>query len=161
MKTKTYLTLLLTCLGWSHHAWAAPEILSYSGRSTVSGQAFSGQGHFKFALVNRAGQVSYWANDGNFTVAQEPTLPVAATVADGVYTVPLGDTSVTNMQAIPGQVFKDHNDVHLRIWFSQAANRPDGSSGSLRNSASTVGRLLISLRYTRSRCTGRACIDLH
>ena len=124
MKTKKLLLLASVLAGLSAGVRAAPEILSYSGRITVSGQPFAGQGHFKFALVNRTGQVSYWANEGNFTVAQEPTLPVAATVTDGVYTVPLGDTSLANMQAIPSQVFSDHNDVHLRIWFSATANGP-------------------------------------
>ena len=83
MKTKKLLLLASVLAGLSASVRAAPEILSYSGRITVSGQPFAGQGHFKFALVNRTGQVSYWANDGNFTVAQEPAQAVAATVTDG------------------------------------------------------------------------------
>ena len=59
--------VLLTLLGCFHTSWAAPEILTYSGRITVSGQPFVGQGHFKFALVDRLGRFSYWTNAGNFT----------------------------------------------------------------------------------------------
>ena len=28
------------------------------------------------------------------------------------------------MQMIPDQIFKDHNDAHLRIWFAQSASGP-------------------------------------
>ena len=104
--------------------WSAPEILNYSGRITVSGEPYTGQGYFKFALVNRGGTISYWTNDGNYTLVQEPASAVATQVNGGVYSVQLGDGAVANMQAIPGQIFKDHNDVHLRIWFAQSASGP-------------------------------------
>ena len=38
-------------------------------------------------------------------------------VATGVYVVIIGEVSITNMAALPGSVFQDHNDVHLRVWF--------------------------------------------
>ena len=103
---------------------AAPQVLNYSGKISVSGQPFTGQAYFKFALVNRAGTVSYWTNDGNFTLIQEPQAAVSATLTDGVYSIPLGNASLTNMQMIPDQIFKDHNDAHLRIWFAQSASGP-------------------------------------
>ena len=103
---------------------AAPQVLNYSGKISVSGQPYTGQAYFKFALVNRAGTVSYWTNDGNFTLIQEPQAAVSATLTDGVYSIPLGNASLTNMQMIPDQIFKDHNDAHLRIWFAQSASGP-------------------------------------
>ena len=124
MKIKFILTLLLGFAGFCQSIWAAPQVLNYSGKISVSGQPYTGQAYFKFALVNRAGTVSYWTNDGNFTLIQEPPTAVAVTLTDGIYSVPLGNASLTNMQAIPDLIFKDHNDAHLRIWFAQSASGP-------------------------------------
>ncbi len=124
MKIKFILTLLLGFAGFCQSIWSAPQVLNYSGKISVSGQPYTGQAYFKFALVNRAGTVSYWTNDGNFTLIQEPPTAVAVTLTDGIYSVPLGNASLTNMQAIPDLIFKDHNDAHLRIWFAQSASGP-------------------------------------
>jgi hypothetical protein len=124
MKTKFILSFFIGVASLCQSAWAAPQVLNYSGKISVSGQPFTGQAHFKFALLNRTGTVSYWTNDGNYTLVQEPPGAVAVTLTDGVYSVALGNASLTNMQAIPGQIFQDHNDAHLRIWFAQSANGP-------------------------------------
>jgi formylglycine-generating enzyme required for sulfatase activity len=124
MKIKFILSFLIGFAGFCQSIWAAPQVLNYSGKISVSGQPYTGQAYFKFALVNRAGTVSYWTNDGNFTLIQEPPTAVAVTLSDGVYSVALGNASLTNMQAIHGQIFQDHNDAHLRIWFAQSANGP-------------------------------------
>ena len=89
MKIKFILTLLLGFAGFCQSIWSAPQVLNYSGKISVSGQPYTGQAYFKFALVNRAGTVSYWTNDGNFTLIQEPPTAVAVTLTDGVYSVPL------------------------------------------------------------------------
>ena len=44
-----------------------PQLINYQGRITVSGANFEGFGLFKFALVNSAGTVNYWSNDGTAT----------------------------------------------------------------------------------------------
>ena len=124
MKIRFILPIILSLVSFCPLVWSAPEILNYSGRITVSGEPYSGQGYFKFALVNRGGTISYWTNDGNYTLVQEPASAVATQVNGGVYSVQLGDGALANMQAIPGQIFKDHNDVHLRIWFAQSASGP-------------------------------------
>ncbi|MDB0031050.1 SUMF1/EgtB/PvdO family nonheme iron enzyme [Opitutales bacterium] len=124
MKIKFILSFLIGLAGFCQSIWSAPQVLNYSGKISLSGQPYTGQAHFKFALVNRAGTVSYWTNDGNFTLIQEPPTAVSVTLTDGIYSVPLGNASLTNMQAIPDQVFKDHNDAHLRIWFAQSASGP-------------------------------------
>ena len=100
----------------AHLVHSAPEILTYSGKMSVSGQPYNGTAELKIALVNRTGTFSYWTNDGNFTTPQEPAQAISVNVSNGIYTVRLGDTSITNMQALPGSVFQDHNDAHLRIW---------------------------------------------
>jgi formylglycine-generating enzyme required for sulfatase activity len=116
MKTKFIFLGLLALCGLLQPGSAAPELLTYSGRLSQSDQAYTGQAHFKFALVNRNGTFSYWTNDGNFTTPQEPTQSVAVTVSNGVYSVPLGNAALAGMQALPGSIFRDHNDAHLRIW---------------------------------------------
>ncbi len=41
---------------------SAPTVVSYQGQVTVSGAPYSGTGYFKFAVVNAAGDASYWSN---------------------------------------------------------------------------------------------------
>ncbi len=101
----------------------APGIINYQGRVSVNGLDFTGSGLFKFALVNPAGTVTYWGNDGTSTTANEPTSAVTIAVNKGLYSVVLGDVSITNMTVIPSTVF-NNQDVRLRIWFN------DGTNGS-------------------------------
>ena len=102
-----------------------PQILNYQGRVAVGDPAvnFDGSGAFKFALVGGAGPSSYWSNDGSSTVGSEPAAAVTLTVTKGLYSVLLGDSTLTNMTAIPHSVFAN-SDVRLRVWFD------DGSTGS-------------------------------
>ena len=94
MKTKPVLLALLALCGYLQPGFAAPELLTYSGRLSQSGQPYTGQAHFKFALVNRTGTFCYWTNDGNFTTPQEPVQSVAAAVSNGVYSVQLGNAAL-------------------------------------------------------------------
>lgn len=66
---------------------------------------------------------SYWSNDSTSIAGSEPASSVALGVNAGLYAVPLGDTALTNMQAIPASVFQN-SDVRLRVWFD------DGTHGS-------------------------------
>lgn len=103
---------------------ATPGILSYQGRVLVSSAPFTGTGQFKFALVNAAGSTTFWSNDGTSTNGSEPTAAVSLAVNNGLYSVLLGDTTISGMtQAIPATAF-DNADVRLRIWFN------DGTNGS-------------------------------
>jgi formylglycine-generating enzyme required for sulfatase activity len=119
MNYKTILSLLLvlSVLGASF-AHAAPPLISYSGQVTVDGQPFTGTGLFKFAFVDGQGQFSYWSHDGTSSAGSEPTGQVSVPVNAGLYSVMLGDTALTGMSAIAESIFANHNDVHLRIWFS-------------------------------------------
>jgi alpha-tubulin suppressor-like RCC1 family protein len=100
---------------------AVPALLNHQGRIAVNGVNFEGAGEFKFAFVNAAGSASYWSNDGTSIAGSEPTAAVSLTVTKGLYAVLLGDTTVTNMAAVPVSVF-DNADVHLRVWFSDGPN---------------------------------------
>ena len=96
----------------------APAIVSYQGRVTVDGQPYTGSGHFKFAVVSQAGNVTYWSNDGTSVAGSEPTNAVLLPVASGLFNGLLGDTSLGGMtQPLNASVF-DGTDRYLRVWFS-------------------------------------------
>ncbi|MCX8497328.1 MAG: hypothetical protein ORN51_14195, partial [Akkermansiaceae bacterium] len=101
---------------------AVPQLLNHQGRIAVSGVNFEGTGQFKFALVNSNGSTTYWSNDGTSSNGSVPAASVALNVSRGLYSVILGDTTVTNMTVLPVSVF-DNSDVRLRVWFN------DGSHG--------------------------------
>src|SRR5436190_18160121 len=86
-----------------------PQLVNYQGRVAVGTVNFNGSGQFRFALVNAAGTTTYWSNDGTSTAGSQPTAAVALTVTKGLYSVLLGDTSLTNMTAVPAIVFTNSN----------------------------------------------------
>src|SRR5262249_4482259 len=94
-----------------------PTMISYQGRVLTNNVNFSGSGQFKFALVNGAGNVSFWSNDGTSVGGSQPTPAVSLSVANGLVMTLLGDTSLANMTAIPSTVFAN-SDVRLRVWFN-------------------------------------------
>lgn len=96
-----------------------PQIINYQGRVVVGGTNFDGTGQFQFALVNHGGSTNYWSNDG--TAIGQPTAPVSVTVTKGLYSVLLGDTTVSNMTPILPSVFANSN-VLLRVWFNDGVN---------------------------------------
>ena len=103
---------------------AAPTVVSYQGRVQVSGAPFTGTGYFKFAIVNQAGNTTYWSNDGSSGGGSEPTSAVPLPVSNGLFTVLLGDTSLDGMtQQLSATVFSGY-DRYLRVWFRA------GGSGS-------------------------------
>jgi len=95
----------------------APSVVSYQGQVTLDGSAYSGTGYFKFAVVNAAGDTTYWSNDGTSTGGGEPTNTVQLAVSGGLFNVLLGDTSLASMTALGASAF-DGTDRYLRVWFS-------------------------------------------
>ena len=107
---------LTTCL------FAIPPVLNYAGQVAVNGEAFEGNGLFKFALVNDNGTSSYWSNDGTSVDGSEPQSWISVTVNGGLYSVLLGNTAIQGMGAIDPQVFVENIDAKLRVWFSDGVN---------------------------------------
>jgi hypothetical protein len=120
MKTRVLTAVALAiALTLCAHA-QVPGIINYQGRIVDNGTNFNGTGLFGFALVNPGGTTNYWSNDG--TSAGQPALTVSLTVTKGLYSVLLGDTTVSNMTvAIPSAVFTNAN-VLLRVWFNDGVN---------------------------------------
>jgi hypothetical protein len=106
----------------SFSAQAVPPVLNYAGQVTVNGEAFDGNGLFKFALVNTDGTTTYWSNDGTSVDGSEPQASVAIPVSGGLYAVLLGNTAQQGMGAINPQAFAQHSDAKLRVWFSDGVN---------------------------------------
>lgn len=135
MDTKARLVLVLTAAVlagaalWATLTWAAPGaaprapgsapgMVSYQGEVRLGGDPYAGNGYFKFAVVNAAGDATYWSNDGSSTGGGEPTAAVQLSVSGGVFGVLLGDTSLSGMtQALTADVFSQA-DRYLRVWFS-------------------------------------------
>ena len=59
--------------------------------------------------------MTLWSNDGTSLKGSEPVQPISILVANGLFTVFLGDTSVLNMAALPPGVFASASDVRLRV----------------------------------------------
>jgi hypothetical protein len=98
-----------------------PQLISYQGRVGVDGFNFDGSGQFKFAFVNAAGTTTYWSNDGSSTAGSEPVKAITLPVSKGLYSILLGDATLSHMAIVPATVFTN-GDVHLRVWFSDGAN---------------------------------------
>ena len=117
-RTAVAVASIFLCL---HLYGQVPQLINYQGRVVVGSTNFNGTGQFKFALINGANGTTLWRNHG--TGAGEPANAVSIAVTNGLYSVLLGDTSLTNMAAIPVTVFNNSN-VQLRVWFN------DGTTGS-------------------------------
>jgi hypothetical protein len=102
-----------------------PLMTSYQGRVKVAGVNFTGNGQFKFVLIAKPSGASLWSNDGTSVNGSEPAAPVTLPVADGLFNVLLGDTTLPNMGPLTAQIFTANGDVSLRIWFN------DGVKGSV------------------------------
>jgi uncharacterized protein YjbI with pentapeptide repeats len=126
-------TLIMVILGNTN---AVPPVLNYAGQVAVNGEAFDGNGLFKFALVNADGRTTYWSNDGTSVDGSEPQASVSVPVNGGLYAVLLGNTAQQGMGPIDPSIFAQHTDAKLRIWFSDGVNgfqqlSPDRSFASV------------------------------
>jgi hypothetical protein len=98
-----------------------PQLINFQGRIAVDGVNFNGTGQFKFALINGDVRVSFWSNDGSSVGGSEPTNAAPIAVSQGLYSVLLGDATLTNMTPIAATIFTN-SDVRLRIWFNDGTN---------------------------------------
>ncbi len=134
-----YKSLILFCLSFllaPLYAWAEtiPLMIPHTGTIEVKGVPFNGMGQFKFAITNGHWECAtsppaslcrfYWTNDNRSPNGTgEPENFVKILVNNGIFSVKLGDTTLTNMQTIPAAVF-ENAATSLRVWFN------DGVKGS-------------------------------
>ena len=64
---------------------------------------------------------SFWSHDSSSMGGSEPLSSVSASVANGLFTVGLGDTTLANMNALSASLFATTN-LQLRIWFNDSVN---------------------------------------
>jgi hypothetical protein len=67
---------------------------------------------------------TYWSNDGTSFAGSEPSLAVSVGVNNGLFSVVLGDTTLSAMMSMDASVFNTPN-LQLRLWFN------DGVQGSI------------------------------
>ena len=106
------------------HLNAAPPIINYAGQVAVNDEAFDGTGLFKFAIVSTTGETvtSLWSNDGTSTAGSEPDANVSVPVDGGLYSILLGNSSISGMSSLDPNLFSSHSNVRLRVWFSDGVN---------------------------------------
>jgi len=97
-----------------------PMMINYQGTVTdATGSPIDGAGYFKFAIIDQPGgsaTAAYWVNSGTISLT-EPAEAVQVTVTNGVFSVKLGDTGITNMAALAESIF-NNSSLYLRVWFS-------------------------------------------
>lgn len=95
-----------------------PSMVSYQGVVSVDGVPFDGIGYFKFAIVDGAGTISFWSNDGTSSGGSEPAAAVELVVSQGQFDVLLGDVSLPNMTQELGPSVFEGAERYLRVWFT-------------------------------------------
>lgn len=114
MRTTAFASvLLLFCLP----SFAAiPVVVSHQGFLQEEGEPVDGVAQFRFAFVDGGTGTNLWTQDGTrLGEAAAPDTAVSLSLSEGLYTVRLGDTSVSGMAALASTVFNG-DDVRLRIW---------------------------------------------
>ena len=69
-----WVTLTWAAPSYAPQASGAPPVVAYQGEVSVSGVPYTGNGYFKFAVVNAAGSTTFWSNDGTSSGGTEPTM---------------------------------------------------------------------------------------
>lgn len=98
-----------------------PALVNYQGKIAVGTTSFDGTGQFKLALVNSDASTTYWSSAPDGDSDGEPDQSISVTVSSGLYSILLGDTSISNMGALPVTVF-NNSEVYLRVWFNDTVN---------------------------------------
>lgn len=108
---------------------AVPARVSYQGELLRNGAPFDGTAQMKFVVFDE--DQTIWSHDGTSTEGSEPTGSVSVPVAEGVFTVLLGDVG---MVPFSSTILAGAADPKLRLWvdsgdgFEQLPDQPIASS---------------------------------
>jgi hypothetical protein len=118
------ISFVMAALAWTLGPGAVfgqNALVTYQGRVLDYGTNFSGTGQFKFVVATATNGVTYWSNDGSSVAGSQPTTAVSVIVSNGLFTVALGDTTLSHMTPISTGVFQQQN-LQLLIWFNDGVN---------------------------------------
>ena len=87
------------------------------GKGYGDGEAYDGDGFFKFALPMRMVRkvIGAWWHEHH---GSEPQKFVSIPMQGGLYTVLLGNTALKGMSVMDPTIFTQHTDAKLQVWFS-------------------------------------------
>jgi hypothetical protein len=110
--------LLLVCLLSVNVLFSAsvPQIITFQGQLKESGYAVTGTKSMRFEVVNASGTVRWQSHASN---------GVTVSVDKGVYTVGLGDTAITNMNALTTADLDKNEKLYLRVYVEGVQLSPD------------------------------------
>ena len=95
---------------------------AYQGKVRVAGEPFTGQGQFKFSILDPSGQETLWSHDGTDPeVSSEPAGSVTLPVEDGTFSLIVGDVEL-GMESINATLFQSDKPLKLRVWFNDGQN---------------------------------------
>ena len=162
---KSICLALLSLTFFASVIFAVPSVINYAGQVAVDGEAFTGNGSFKFAIVNDSGSTTHWSNDGTSSAGSEPTSSVSVSVSGGLYSILLGNSAIQGMNAIDATVFQQHADAKLRVWFTDGANgfqqlSPDRPFASVPYASSAGSARIEDGSITRSKLESSIINDL-
>ncbi len=124
LRLDSHFYLVVLFLSWVSGAanCEIPHQINHQGVVRVNGEPFSGTGEFRFAFIDEKSGDAVWTNDGSsLSSLGFPVLGIEINVVGGLYSVILGDASLSNMIPIPSSAFDSENIV-LRIWFNDGPN---------------------------------------
>ena len=101
------------------HTQAVPPTLNYAGQVAVNGEAFNGQGLFKFALVHADGNASYWSNDERAEVRTPGSVSKCKRRLIFHFT---GQYRNSRNERLDPAIFQQHPNLRLRVWFNDGEN---------------------------------------
>ncbi len=95
---------------------STPQIITFQGQLKEHGYSVSGTKSMRFEIVNGSGTV-YWQSHASNGVS--------VTVTNGVYTVGLGDTALSNMSALSAADLDKGETLYLRVYVEGTQLSPD------------------------------------
>lgn len=113
---KTWFIFLILLINVSLFALSVPQVITFQGRLTSSGSPVTGTKNMRFAIVDNSGNVKWQSHASN---------SVTVTVANGVYTVKLGDNSVSNMAPLNLADLDKQMTLNVRVWVEGEQLSPD------------------------------------